>query len=44
MVRMVAVQVIKWYANIHENQRITTSNELLSNEKSVHEYIKQSLV
>ncbi len=26
MVRMIAVQVIEWYANIHENQRIT-SNE-----------------
>lgn len=26
MVRVVAVQVIKWYANIHENQRITASN------------------
>lgn len=26
MVRVVAVQVIKWYANIHESQRITASN------------------
>lgn len=26
MVRVVAVQVIKWYANIHENQRITAIN------------------
>lgn len=27
MVRVVAVQVIKWYANIHENQRITANND-----------------
>lgn len=26
MIRVVAVQVIKWYFNIHENQRITASN------------------
>ena len=27
MVRVVAVQVIKWYSNIHENQRITVNND-----------------
>lgn len=27
MIKMVAIQVIKWYSNIHENQRITANNE-----------------
>lgn len=27
MVRVIAVQVIQWYANIHENQRITSSSD-----------------